>query len=266
MEGNTRDMILQVLRSRPIAYRRDFAEIGGGALPGLFLSQLFYWHDKGYDPDGWIDKTQKEWLKETGLTRSEQETARGKLMKRGLIEEGRNLIGKRYRPVIDKIVLMLESSITKCDSSAESDITKSANPADRNGVSRHSSIAENTSETTNIKKAVKKPPVKKGRKKPPDGSTQDLAVKWCSHVGIKIETLVWQDWVALKAMSKAEIGIDTLIEMSKKAWAKKKHNLTYLNNERASLLVGIQKSESEEKNGRRYGSHLDLIEKENQKS
>lgn len=137
MEINTKELILQTLRSRPVAYRRDFALIGGGALPGLFLSQLFYWHDKGHDPDGWIDKTQKEWFDELGLTRSEQETARSKLMKNGLIEEDRTLKGKRYRPVIDKIIQMLESSITKCQNSAY-----------RNGVFKHSSISENTTKST----------------------------------------------------------------------------------------------------------------------
>jgi hypothetical protein len=74
------------LIARPIAYHRAFA-IFGGATVAIFLSQAYYWTDKGEDPTGWFYKTREEWERETGLTRSEQETARRKLRDQGIIQE-----------------------------------------------------------------------------------------------------------------------------------------------------------------------------------
>ncbi len=76
---------------RPIAYHRVLAEIGGGTDAGVFLSQALYWtmvqNETNPDADGWFWKTQAEWFAETGLTRSEQETVRKKLLRRGLLLE-----------------------------------------------------------------------------------------------------------------------------------------------------------------------------------
>ncbi len=261
-----------------IDVKRLYIDMADDLLAGILLSQIIFWYlpsDDGSDKlriehDGyqWIANTREEWWKQVRLKSRQFDRAVG-------ILESKQLIFKKIYKFRGSPTTHLRLNFSVLYDAKEEVTVKSISPIREKEItdplfssseSVKSSITENTSKTTNIDKAVKKPPSKKGRKKPPDGSTQDLAVKWCSHVGIKIETLVWQDWVALKAMSKAEIGIDTLIEMSKKAWAKKKHNLTYLNNERASLLVGIQESESESKNGRRFGSHLDLIEKENQKA
>ncbi|MBD2770671.1 hypothetical protein [Iningainema tapete] len=78
---------LTSLLQSPIAYHRIFAEIGGGATAGLFLSQAFYWSQRTSDPDGWFYKSTAEWEAETALTRYEQETVRKRLIKSGLIEE-----------------------------------------------------------------------------------------------------------------------------------------------------------------------------------
>lgn len=48
---------------------------------------MYYWQGKQDDPDGWIYKTQAEIEAETGLSRSEQETARRLLRQRGLLQE-----------------------------------------------------------------------------------------------------------------------------------------------------------------------------------
>jgi hypothetical protein len=82
-----RSAILQLLGSRPVAYYPALAAIAGGVCAGVFLAQLFYWHDKGADPDGWILRTHSEW--EAGLTRREQETAQRKLRERGMLKEKR---------------------------------------------------------------------------------------------------------------------------------------------------------------------------------
>jgi len=80
---------VKALLQRPIAFHPIFAKISGSATSGLFLSQLYYWHDKGHDPDGWIYKTYEEWREETCLSRSEIDRARKSLKKLGIIEEAK---------------------------------------------------------------------------------------------------------------------------------------------------------------------------------
>lgn len=74
---------------RPVAYYPSIALAVGSVTAAVFFCQLNYWKGKGRDADGWIYKTQDEWLRETGLTRKEQEGARAVLRKAGLIEEWR---------------------------------------------------------------------------------------------------------------------------------------------------------------------------------
>jgi len=107
--NNSRAAVDQLLDTGPVAYYRAFAAIAGGATAGLFLSQLYYWHDRGRDPSGWIYKTQAEWEEETGLTRREQETARRKLRERGLVEEKLARMPARlhYRLKVDRLTALL---------------------------------------------------------------------------------------------------------------------------------------------------------------
>jgi len=104
-----RAALQQLLGHGPVAYYRAFAAVGGGVTAGVFLSQLFYWHGKGRDPDGWIYKTQAAWEDETGLSRREQETARRNLRQRGIIEE--KLAGipatLHYRINVDRLAALL---------------------------------------------------------------------------------------------------------------------------------------------------------------
>jgi len=90
---------------RPVAYYPSLVKITGSVGAGIFLCQLLYWKGKEADPEGWIFKTQGEISEETGLTRSEQETARKLLRERGLLEEKRAGIPARlyFNPCIDKI-------------------------------------------------------------------------------------------------------------------------------------------------------------------
>ena len=77
---------------RPIAYSVNLARITGDVKATLFLSQLIYWTRVGVNVEhhgGWIFKSREQWTSETGLSRYEQESARVKLIKQGLIEEAR---------------------------------------------------------------------------------------------------------------------------------------------------------------------------------
>lgn len=80
-------MNLIKLLSRPIAFQRPFVAVSGSITGALFLSQLHYWTPRGKTGGGWVYKTRDEWTEETGMTRAEQETARKKLIKNGLMEE-----------------------------------------------------------------------------------------------------------------------------------------------------------------------------------
>jgi hypothetical protein len=81
--------LLRKLLSRPVAFHRIFASIGGGSTEGLFLSQAYYWSQHTKDPEGWFYKTSEEWNEETALTRREQETARRSLRGLGILKEKR---------------------------------------------------------------------------------------------------------------------------------------------------------------------------------
>src|SRR5829696_6635520 len=78
---------LDDILDRPIAYNPAFRRITGSTVAGIFLSQAWYWSKRHKDDDGWFYKTGKEWEEETGLTRSEQETARKHCLRVGVMEE-----------------------------------------------------------------------------------------------------------------------------------------------------------------------------------
>lgn len=102
---NSKNLILTLVGTPPIAFYRVFAELAGSAAGGLWLSQLIYWSDKGKDGDGWIYKTQLEWQEETCLTRGEQESARYSLKKLGVLEEKKGGLPQRlfYRVNFEKL-------------------------------------------------------------------------------------------------------------------------------------------------------------------
>lgn len=80
---------------RPIAYHRSFVGVTGSVNAAVMLSQAVYWSERTTDPEGWFWKTQEEWQEETGLTRYEQEGARGALKKTGFWAEERRGIPAR---------------------------------------------------------------------------------------------------------------------------------------------------------------------------
>lgn len=63
---------------------REFINrLDGDVCAALFLSQLLYWSDKGYDD--WIFKSYDDWESEIGLKRHKVSTIRAKLESMGLI-------------------------------------------------------------------------------------------------------------------------------------------------------------------------------------
>ncbi len=71
-----------------VAFRPLFAHALGGACNALLLSQFWYWTNMPTvqgRADGWFWKSQKDITLETGLTRTETETARRKLTEIGVV-------------------------------------------------------------------------------------------------------------------------------------------------------------------------------------
>lgn len=62
-----------------IAFHREYVDLTGSITAALMLSQAVYWMARTKDDDGWVYKSQADWETETGLTRTEYETARKRL-------------------------------------------------------------------------------------------------------------------------------------------------------------------------------------------
>jgi len=78
--------LLQLL-DRPIAFHRCFVTLTGSVTAALLLSQALYWQRRCKDAEGWWYKTRDDWAEETGLGRYEQEGARKRLRKLGMLQE-----------------------------------------------------------------------------------------------------------------------------------------------------------------------------------
>lgn len=148
-----RDMVIEALSKRPIAVRPDFTKLFGPQA-GIFLSQLFYWSDKGSDDQGWIYKTGVEWYEETGLKRRGQETARKELKKAGVLIEALkgNPARLHYRIDFDVLLEGLRSLYT-LDKQACTERTNKNVQGVQTSLHRSAklSLSENTTESTTEK-------------------------------------------------------------------------------------------------------------------
>lgn len=107
---------------RSISFIPKLTGVTGSTTATLLLSQLLYWSDKPSDPDGWVYKTQRELQDETGLTRTEQESARKRLVALGVLQEARRGIPARmhfriHEPTLDAAIDALLDSQTRLQDS-----------------------------------------------------------------------------------------------------------------------------------------------------
>lgn len=140
------DLLKAVLR-RPVAYHRAFAEITGKVSAGLMLSQAWYWTPRSDNEDGWFYKTRAEWQEETGMTRTEQETARKRLVSLGLMEETlKGMPGKlHYRVNTSRLVSLLVENLPTGRRKTYQQVGRKA--ANMIAEKPPTSITESTSET-----------------------------------------------------------------------------------------------------------------------
>ncbi|MHB8408377.1 MAG: hypothetical protein ACYDHY_09865 [Acidiferrobacterales bacterium] len=104
--------LIHSLLDRPIAYHRALVPMTGGVLPALMLSQAIYWQLRTNDPSGWWWKTREQWEEETGMGRSEQETARRQLRACSWWQEERRGVPARmhYRVNLDGLIAQLAAT------------------------------------------------------------------------------------------------------------------------------------------------------------
>ncbi|ROL86510.1 hypothetical protein [Pseudomonas protegens] len=141
-------MTFQELLDRPIAFQRAFVTLGVGITGALMLSQAIYWSNRTDDQDGWFYKTMEEWEAETGMTRSEQESARKKLVKVGALQEMKKGVPCRlfYRVNIEAIRanLSAENPQSSLQESCKQGCSKPASKRAR----KPQAITETTTEIT----------------------------------------------------------------------------------------------------------------------
>jgi hypothetical protein len=91
-------------RATVVLYISGYAAFTGCAKAALLLSQLHFWQ---CTMSGWFYKTQRQLEFETGLTRTETETARRTLVSLDLIEHRPFGIPRRshYRVNLDKVIV-----------------------------------------------------------------------------------------------------------------------------------------------------------------
>lgn len=156
-------MNLKDVLDRPIAFQRAFVSLGAGITGALMLSQALYWSKRTDDGDGWFYKTMEEWTSETGMTRSEQEGARRKLVSAGVLEEKKQGVPCRlfFRVNLDAIAAILgaenpQSSMQKtsnpvCGKPANKDAEKpqsGSRKTRKQASGKPAILTENTTETT----------------------------------------------------------------------------------------------------------------------
>jgi hypothetical protein len=135
------------LLDRPIAYHRCFVSLTGSVTAAVLLSQAVYWSKRtGAGNDGWFWKTGADWEEETGLSRREQDTARGILRGLGFWEEEKRGIPARlwFRLNLEQLEQLLISEKTSLAESAKLDRRKAPNWTG----GKRQTISENTPETT----------------------------------------------------------------------------------------------------------------------
>jgi hypothetical protein len=114
------DLLLEWFQA-PVAFHRPLVDLAGGSISAaVMLTQALHWMREFYfaaecKPDlalqGFMQISQAEWERETGLTRSVQETARRILRKRGYLEEKRTGIPAKlyFRVNIEKVYADLKA-------------------------------------------------------------------------------------------------------------------------------------------------------------
>ena len=112
----TKEEIQSIFGSRIVSFHAVFAKAIGSVPAAVMLSQAFFWQEKAKSKDGvkigeetFFSKTGEEWYDETGLTESQQLTARKHLLSAGFwMEQRAGLPAKMcYRIDVESLVAVI---------------------------------------------------------------------------------------------------------------------------------------------------------------
>lgn len=239
-------MTLATLLDRPIAFQRVFVSLGAGVTGALMLSQALYWTKRAKD-DGWFYKTQSEWEEETGLTRYEQESARSKLKKIGVLEEVKKGLPCKlfYRvnlQVLAGLLFVENHAGNQQAGTGETSTPVCGKPADRHGENYQAPIyrTKTTTETTTLSNDDEK------------NIDDAFEVFWCSGMVktgkksalAKFRSIVKKNRLNPHAFSQ-KLANDVNLRLSAKQFGfDRMHPTTYLNQERWTDEVVIHKPET----------------------
>ena len=138
------------LFDRPIAFNRTFVKLGVGITGALMLSQAIYWSKRTNSADGWFYKSISEWQDETGLSRTEQKTARNRLVTAGYLNEVRKGVPAKlyFRVITSKLENDLLQLAGLQQSSMQDSCKQECRVNDSQCAETLQSITENTTEIT----------------------------------------------------------------------------------------------------------------------
>lgn len=108
-------LLLELFGQAPIVFNRIYVDIAGSVTAALWLAYAVY-HvcERESAPGNWFRKSQHDWLRETGLSRREQESARKQLRILGVLEEQRHPnTPLAYRIVLSRLYALMESHSQK---------------------------------------------------------------------------------------------------------------------------------------------------------
>lgn len=108
-------LLLELFGQAPIVFNRIYVDIAGSVTAALWLAYAVY-HvcERESAPGNWFRKSQHDWLRETGLSRREQESARKQLRLLGVLEEQRHPnTPLAYRIVLSRLYALMESHSQK---------------------------------------------------------------------------------------------------------------------------------------------------------
>ncbi|ENP0827446.1 hypothetical protein ACCI36_004675 [Vibrio parahaemolyticus] len=122
--ASTNFTVIETL-STGMVYHGEFVKFGVGVTGAVMLSRACYISvmESAIERDGWFRKTAKDWERETGLTRREQETARKKLVGCGvLIEKKQGIPCKTWSLINSDRLIELLHEIRGVKGSKECDL------------------------------------------------------------------------------------------------------------------------------------------------
>jgi hypothetical protein len=155
----TGEELSNLLGRRVIVFHPEFAEIGGDACAGLFLSQALYWgrlgqhHPDGGQPsDGWFYHTLQEWHDETFIGRRDMDRVRTVWKDMGVLEERTTYMPTRlwYRVNLTMLAAIITDRAAQSVHSEQTDLYTVSSPSVRSvqPYTIQSVQQEHTPETT----------------------------------------------------------------------------------------------------------------------